>query len=305
MQALVSMFPVLALVMGTFLAGPGVAIGLLLLERRRRMGRRRAAFDRQLLRAPGNSLREQIEEAKNDNAWSVMSLSALPLVILSLYLAQSRAVSSASHLWPLYLLAAIGVVAYETRKILHRTKKLQHLRAGYDAELAAGQELDQLMLAGARVFHDCPGDGFNIDHIVVSEAGLFAVETKGVSKPVGIQGRPGSTVSYDGARLKFPTWATTAPIEQAQRQARWLADWCASAIGEAVAVQAIVALPGWYVERIEQGRVSVLSGKELRFLLKNKRETLLTSQVVQRIAHQIEQRCRDVVPTVQRVEGKR
>lgn len=62
------MFPGLALVLGVFLAGPGLAVSLLLLERRRRKAQRRAAFERQLLRAPGNSLREQIDEAKYDNA---------------------------------------------------------------------------------------------------------------------------------------------------------------------------------------------------------------------------------------------
>jgi hypothetical protein len=41
-----------------------------------------------------------------------------------------------------------------------------NLRAGYDAELAVGQELDKLMREGAWVFHDVPGENFNIDHVV-------------------------------------------------------------------------------------------------------------------------------------------
>lgn len=298
------MLPSLALVLGAFFVGPGLAIVLLLLERRRRKARRRAAFDRKMLRAPGNSLREQIDEAKHDSAWSLMSLSALPVIVLCIYLAQTRSVVSVSGLWPVYLLATVVLVVYEASKILGKSKRLEILRVGYDAEVAAGQELDQLMLEGARVFHDFPCDGFNIDHVVVSKQGLFAIETKGVSKPADIQGRPGSTVSYDGVRLKFPSWTTSAPVEQAQRQARWLAEWCGSAVGESVSVRGVVALPGWYVERVGQGVVDVRSGRELRFLLGKQRQEPLTPQLVKRVAHQVEQRCRDVEPTVRRAERK-
>ena len=37
-----------------------------------------------------------------------------------------------------------------------------------DAEVAIGQELDQLMRDGAAVFHDMPAERFNIDHVVIA-----------------------------------------------------------------------------------------------------------------------------------------
>jgi len=59
---------------------------------------------------------------------------------------------------------------------------------GYDAELSVGQELNQLMRQGAVVFHDLPADGFNIDHVLISALGVFAIETKEYTKP-----KPGGT----------------------------------------------------------------------------------------------------------------
>lgn len=58
----------------------------------------------------------------------------------------------------------------------------------------------------------------------------------------------------------------------------------------------VVALPGWFVERTGRGRVRVFSGKELAGLLKSRGTQALTTQDVQRIAHQVEQRCRTVTP---------
>jgi hypothetical protein len=177
--------------------------------------------------------------------------------------------------------------------------KLDNLRNGYDAEVAVGQELDQLMREGAAVFHDFPADGFNIDPIVIAPGGVFAVETKGYTKRNDTRGKPGATVVFDGNSLSFPHWSTREPVEQAERQAKWLARWVTSAIGEPVNVVAVLALPGWFVDRKGRGPVRVFSGRELGKLLKSAGAAPLKPETVQRVAHQIEQKCRDVAPTYQ------
>jgi hypothetical protein len=63
--------------------------------------------------------------------------------------------------------------------------QLQLNRIGYDGELATAQELNQLMRHGYYVFHDLQAENFNIDHIVIGPAGVFAVETKSRSNDIG------------------------------------------------------------------------------------------------------------------------
>ena len=183
-----------------------------------------------------------------------------------------------------------------SRKLLKAGTRLDPLKAGYDAEVAVGQELDQLMRQGAATFHDLPAEQFNIDHVVVAAEGVFAVETKGFTKPNQGRGKADATVVYDGETLRFPSWTTKEPLEQAERQAAWLAKWLSSAVGSPVSVLPVIALPGWFVERTGRGRVRVFSGKELAGLLKSRGTQALTTQDVQRIAHQVEQRCRTVTP---------
>lgn len=55
-------------------------------------------------------------------------------------------------------------------------------------------------------------------------------------------------VRYDGKLLKFPEHVETKPLEQAARQARWLAEFLTGATGHPVRVVPVLALPGWYVE---------------------------------------------------------
>ena len=58
--------------------------------------------------------------------------------------------------------------------------RLRKARLGLYGKMAAGQEIDQLMRAGARVFHDLPGDGFNIDHVIVARQGAVSLRELGV-----------------------------------------------------------------------------------------------------------------------------
>ena len=175
--------------------------------------------------------------------------------------------------------------------------KVWQLRLGYDAELAMGQELDQLMRKGAAVFHDFRAEGFNVDHVLVAPNGVFAIETKGRSKPNRDRGAEDAKVTFDGKALSFPGWIETKPLEQARIQAQWLSKWLSSAVGEKVAVKAVVTLPGWYVDRKGRGDVLVISGREAPSLLNVKQEPMPDS-LVKRIEHQLEQRCRDVEPTL-------
>jgi hypothetical protein len=79
-------------------------------------------------------------------------------------------------------------------------------RLGYEGEVATGQELNQLMLHGYHVYHDFVADKFNIDHLVVGPAGVFAVETKARAKPTSNNRKEDAHVSYDGRCLHFPKW---------------------------------------------------------------------------------------------------
>ena len=298
MSELVHQISIVLGVLAACFAGPAAAAVVLLRRKKKARQSRRSPIGIALLRGPGHSLREQLDEAYNDLTMDIALLMVVPLLALSLFLAQShlRGLPQMAHLAPVYALAAVAFMASTLRKLLKAGTRLDHLKAGYDAEVAVGQELDQLMRKGAATFHDLPAEQFNIDHVVVAAKGVFAVETKGFTKPNRGRGKADATVTYDGETLRFPTWTTQEPLEQAERQAAWLARWLSSAVGSPVSVLPVVALPGWFVERTGHGRVQVFSGKELSRLVTSRGTTVLTVQDIQRISHQVEQRCRSVAP---------
>jgi hypothetical protein len=125
---------------------------------------------------------------------------------------------------------------------------------------------------------------------------VFAVETKGRTKPNRKNGKKDATVVYDGDTLKFPDSVQKKPLDQAKRQAESLRSWLSSAMAEPVPVFPVLALPGWYIERKKRGDVLLLNGKDYRFIATQDTGSKLSDSLVKRISARLEEVCRDVEP---------
>ncbi len=250
-----------------------------------------------LLRAPGEALREKLEDMRLDLFGHMLLLIVMPMMMFAMWLSQTVFWKKPStFLSVLEVVLVAGFIAWLIRKMFRLRKELQNNSLGLDAEVAVGQELNHLMRNGFWVYHDFPADEFNIDHIVIGPTGVFAVETKGRPKTIGDAGKANPEVFYDGETLTFPTWKEHKPIEQAERQAKWLEKWLSSAVGEQVVVHPVIAIPGWYITRQKQGGVPVINGKNPSgFFTKYGNENLSDKQQ-QQIVHHVDQRCRTVTP---------
>lgn len=225
-----------------FLLPLSVPLAIVFWLRRQRQGRRNP-LTYQMLRAPGESISQRIEELNDEVDLNLTMAGIVPLLCYSEYLS-TRYISNSPASPYVFVVLAIGCLAYFMVRLQKAFVQRHKEQLGLDCERSVGQELNQLMLNGCRVFHDFQADGFNIDHVVVAENGVFAIETKGRSKPDRGRGQEDALVTYDGQVLQFPHWREREPLEQARRQALWLAEWLGKAVGEPVGVRPVLSLPG-------------------------------------------------------------
>ncbi|MGY0619203.1 nuclease-related domain-containing protein [Lysobacter sp. A378] len=256
-----------------------------------------------MLNLPGEGLLRAIE--KHDGGFhekTSMVLLVGPIMLASwLLVRMDRVVDDWAAIrlgWgdAVFALVGIAMLAWSIWGLLHHLRERRKYLQGRAAELAVAQCLMPLMADGGLIYHDFPGDKFNIDHIVIGQGAVFAIETKSRRKP-GKGGRESARVDYDGTQLKFPNHVETKPIEQARGQAQWLEKFLGSGVGEPVRVIPVLALPGWYTQNsVQRPDVLVSNCHNSSFMMSDKFGPALSSAMRKRVAHVLTERYPQMEP---------
>lgn len=278
-----------------------IMVGLLAWQKRRMdADQRREAITTELRNLPASSLQKQRDDFVERQVSRLMAAAIIGLSTASLF--SARRVSPVAFNWDwldtVALLTIIGCGLYYGRLMIRELPQGRKLKQAIRAEQATAQELAASLAGDNRIIHDVQAGDFNIDHVVITPAGVFSVETKSRLKPPVGNGSP--RVKYNGKQLEFSGWVETKPIEQAARQAKWLADYLQKATGERLPVFAVLALPGWYIDysvRMTEQMVRVINPKNSGWLLlPGKQPTRLEPPAIQRAAFQIEKLAQAATP---------
>src|SRR5690606_22509451 len=106
-------------------------------------------------------------------------------------------------------------------------------------------------------------DGFNLDHVVICERGIFVVETKTWRKPS--RGNPRIT-TREGKIFKAGLPAYGDAVGQAANEAHWLGELLRRKTGRGYRCHPVLVFPGWMVDPMDSAtreRVWVLNPKAL------------------------------------------
>ena len=275
-------------------------LGMVLWRRHQRKDRRPFPENFKLLRGPGETQRRLVARLDENVGDRLLLAFALPVVVAAALLWITTHLSGAWQLAGLVatLLGMLVTLYFVARFLAEKAEESGNRYLGYFGELIVAEALEPLKAQGFRVFHDVPcGDAkapFNIDHIVVGPSGVFAIETKTRRKGRARGGFAEHEIIYDGQVLAYPWGEDRHGLDQAQRQARWLADWLARLLGQRPPVSPILTFPGWMIIRRGAGPVNVLNPKEILSAVLPRGAPALGSEQIDLIARQLDARCRDV-----------
>lgn len=292
---------IIPVVLASF-APPIIFLFVIFQDRRQRRGVEKPPQVEKLLRPPGYSLANRLDE----------SLDAILLELFKAFFLGSMSGSSAfatyrsliSHapvfvtaVFIVLLILFVAACVMATRKAIKIFHDGRKIRLGLRGEQAVAEALGEAADSGFRAFHDIPGgDNWNIDHVAVGTRGVFLIETKARSKRVSYNNsQPAHEVIYAGDFLQFPTGKDTKSLEQAKRNAAWLSDYLRKKTGEPVRVEPLVVLPGWFVRIAAKGNfpVKAMNTNYLVRFLAGQAEIIPPAQV-RRIITALDEKCRDL-----------
>jgi hypothetical protein len=228
------------------------------------------------LRLPGQSADEQLFDLQYDKVLTPILIAAMLVLLavvewLRFYLAAPPAP------W-LYSVFALGAVVYAAYRVARVRPHIAHLRQGRDGERVVGQYLERLREKGYQVFHDVVGERFNVDHVLIGPGGIFSVETKTYSKPVGREPK----IEFDGEVLKLQgVTPERNAVVQAKAQASWLRELLSESTGRKLRVRPVILFPGWYVQHAAGAKrdVWVLNPKALGDFLDHEEQVMSEADV--------------------------
>ena len=144
---------------------------------------------------------------------------------------------------PLSLVGLI-IIVYCVYKIINNKITARNIIQGREGERLVGQKLEELRSEGCLIYHDILGEGFNIDHVVISPKGIFTIETKTWCKRDGNQ-----KIWFDGNKLEVNGHNPDRdPVAQCFAQANSLKQIFRESTGKDFPVKPVIVFPGWFVD---------------------------------------------------------
>lgn len=243
-----------------FFLSTGLALALALSYKalKKRRERRSPLADKQIGHVPGQQLVTRMSDHETEILLAVMLMyMAFPLMFMAWV---GQRIDLTSIRWRFsewtFLIAAIALFGYGLYSYIRHLHDRDRIRDGLLAERVTGMQLNRLVAQGCIVMHDLPCGDYNIDHVVIAPRGVYAVETKSFRKPKEKSPGEPAKVTFNGELLEFPDFTTRKPIEQARRQASSLSALLRESLGEPVRVAPAIALPGWFVDKTDAGKIS-------------------------------------------------
>ena len=252
----------------------------------------RSSLKEKPLRLPGQSIEEEIDRVVNDSFMPFLITAAMLIFVAVMeWFAVWRHVQRLPWLYTVLALLAIVVCWYKFRQVRIAVARL---KLGRDGERVVSLYLEILRQDGCVVFHDIPGDGFNLDHVILSPRGFFAIETKTWSKPT--RGEAKITLVEQSIRVNGKS-PERDPVRQARAAADWLARRLESSTGKSFTTKGVVLIPEWWVDPMPQAWKAnlpwVLNPKALKKFIEQER-TMIDRTDVQLAADHLQRYIRSL-----------
>ncbi len=201
------------------------------------------SFSDRIMHEAAQRFRDELERLTQSKAIYLSGALVFAVLFVAAYVLQAQQLFAGYPSWQLYgqlgFLTLVGVYAAYR---LVKTALAQHqVRFQRDANVAIGHQLQQLSASGTRVFHDVATSAGVVDHVIIGQKGLYAINVvaRRCSRPTHVRLRE-NYVEFANDKVDLPIVELSAKAARLQKEFRQL-------LGHKVRVRSVIAIPGWEI----------------------------------------------------------
>ncbi|MBT8110201.1 MAG: NERD domain-containing protein [Gammaproteobacteria bacterium] len=204
------------------------------------------SFADSIMQEAAQRFRDELDRLSTSQSIYLGSALVFAMLFTAAYVLQARQLFVGYPDWQLYLqlgflVLAAGFALYKLSRTILARRQMKFLR---DANIAIGHQLHQISSGMTQVFHDVETTAGVVDHVVIGQTGVYAVNV------VAKRSRSGDSVRLNGNALQFSNSKAGHSIVEIAASAKRLEKEFHKLLGHDVRVRSVIALPGWEV--IEQ-----------------------------------------------------
>ncbi len=247
------------------------------------------SFSDRIMHEAAQRFRDELDRLTCSQSTYLSGALVFVMLFIAAYTLQAKMLFSGYPSWQLYLqlgflMLVSGFAAYCLVKTALARHRIKFVR---DANVAVGHQLQQMSVEGTRVFHDVETSAGIVDHVIVSQKGLYAINV--VARRLGKRAHTRiqeNTIEFSNSKSTQSIVEIVAKTARLQKEFREL-------LGHKIRVRSVIAVPGWDIgEQSNEGHllvnertIAMLTGwKDSSDYLLNEDVTTLQQELMQRCA---------------------
>ena len=199
------------------------------------------SFADSIMHEAAQRFRDELERLSSSQAIYLSGALVFLVLFIAAYVLQAQVLFAGYPAWQLwlqiaFLALATGFAAWRLGNTILRRRNVKFVR---DANVAVGHQLQKISAGANRVFHDVVTSAGVVDHVLVGQRGIYAVNV------VARRGRKQGTAALEGHSLSFSGSDESLSVVDITASTARLEKEICRLLGHKIRVRSVIAVPGW------------------------------------------------------------
>lgn len=201
------------------------------------------SFSGRIMHEAAQRFRDELERLTCSQSTYLSALLVFAMLFISAYVLQAEQLFAGYPTWQINLQLGFAIVVsgYAIYCLGKTALARRHVKFLHDANIAIGHQLQQLTVEGSRIFHDVRTSSGVVDHVIIGQKGIYAVNVIAHRSGKRAHARlRDNAIQYSNSKLTQSVIDINLKTARLQKEFREL-------VGHNVRVRSVIAVPGWEI----------------------------------------------------------